>query len=126
MRAPLSSLPVVLLDSVTQVRPTHAGCVVVTGSHGGVSAAGYALEVAAALYVFNDAGVGKDDAGIAGLKTLDAAGIAAVAVAHTSARIGEARDSFTHGVIAHVNRGAAALGLTPGARLRDLLGSLQL
>lgn len=123
MRVPLSALRVVLLDSVTQVEPAHAGCVVVTGSHGGASAAHYALEVAAALYVFNDAGAGKDDAGIAGLFRLESAGIAAAAVAHMSARIGEARDTYANGVIARVNRGAAALGLAPGRRLREAIGT---
>lgn len=121
MRAPLSELAVFLLDSVTQVQPAHAGCVVVTGSHGGASAAQFALDVAAALYVFNDAGVGKDAAGVAGLYALERAGIAAVAVTHTSARIGEARDTYVNGVIAHANRGAVALGLRTGERLRDVL-----
>ena len=121
MRGPLSDLPVVLLDSVTQVQPAHAGCVVVTGSHGGASAAKYALDVAAALYVFNDAGVGKDGAGIAGLAQLDAAGIAAAAVAHTSARIGEARDTYEHGIVSAVNRKAAALGLSRGQGLCEQL-----
>ncbi len=122
MRGVLSAQPVVLLDSVTQVLPAHAGCVVVTGSHGGTSAARFALEVAAALYVFNDAGVGKDDAGVAGLKMLGDAGIAAATVAHSSARIGEARETFEHGLITFVNPQAEAMGLRPGQRLRDCIG----
>jgi hypothetical protein len=85
---------VALLDSITQVKPDHAGMVVVTGSHGGVSAAHYARAVAARLYVFNDAGVGKDEAGIAALTSLDAHGLAAATVSHLSARIGEARDTW--------------------------------
>ena len=123
MAALLSSLPVVLLDSITQVRPEHAGMVVISGSHGGVSAGHYASQVRAALYVFNDAGVGKDQAGIASLATLDALGIAAAAVAHTSARIGEARDTYEDGVVSHANAAAVALGIQPGAVLRTQLGS---
>ena len=61
-----------------------------TGSHGGVSAARFALDVRAALYVFNDAGGGKEQAGVAGLDLLEAASIAAICVSHDSARIGEA------------------------------------
>jgi hypothetical protein len=112
---------VVLLDSVAQLAPEHAGHVVVTGSHGGTSAARYALKVAAHLVVFNDAGVGKDGAGIAALALLDAAGQAAAAVAHDSARIGEAADTFASGVLSHVNGAAARLGLVPGQRLEQAL-----
>jgi hypothetical protein len=108
---------VVLLDSVTEVTAAHAGCVVVTGSHGGRSVVPYAGAVPARLYAFNDAGVGKDEAGIAALALLDATGQAAVAVAHTSARIGEARDTW-HGVISRVNRAAAAAGYRVGEALQ--------
>jgi hypothetical protein len=111
----------VLLDSVTQVEFGHAGQLVVTGSHGGASVVPYARAVRAWLYVFNDAGVGKDGAGIAALALLDADRIAAVAVAHTSARIGEALDSWEHGVVAHLNGAAAALGLRTGTPLREQL-----
>jgi hypothetical protein len=109
---------VVLLDSVTEVTAAHAGCVVVTGSHGGQSAGRYALAVRARLYVFNDAGVGKDEAGIAALAMLDDAGQSAVAVAHTSARIGEAADTWTGGVISRANTAAAAQGYRAGQSLR--------
>jgi hypothetical protein len=67
--------------------------------------------VRAWLYVFNDAGVGKDRAGIAALDLLDADGIAAVTVSHDSARIGEASDAWQHGVLSHLNAAAVALGL---------------
>src|SRR5512141_1719081 len=112
------AVDVVLLDSVTEVTPAHAHCVVVTGSHGGQSAGRYALAVRARLYVFNDAGIGKDEAGIAALTMLDGVGQPAVAVAHTSARIGEAADTWTGGVISRANRAAAALGYRAGAALR--------
>lgn len=115
---------VVLLDSVTQTAAEHAGCIVVTGSHAGRSVVRYALAVPAKLYVFNDAGVGKDGAGIAALAELEALGVAAVAVAHTSARIGEALDTWEHGVLSTVNAAAARLGLAPGRRLRKALAAL--
>lgn len=112
---------VVLLDSVTEVTAAHAGCVVVTGSHGGQSAGRYALAVHARLYVFNDAGIGKDEAGIAALAMLDDAGQPAVAVAHTSARIGEAADTWTGGVISCANAAAAAQGYRAGQSLRAVV-----
>jgi hypothetical protein len=117
----ITAPPLVLLDSVTQVEPAHAGSLVVTGSHGGASVVAYARAVRGWLYVFNDAGVGKDNAGIAALDLLQADGIAAATVAHTSARIGEADDSWQHGVVSHLNAGAAAHGLRIGLSLREQL-----
>jgi len=118
---PIEAPPLLLLDSVTQVEFGHAGRLVVTGSHGGASVVPYARAVRAWLYVFNDAGVGKDGAGIAALDLLQADGIAAVAVAHSSARIGEALDAWESGVVSHLNEAARALGLRDGAPLRDQL-----
>jgi hypothetical protein len=111
----------VLLDSVTTVGPQHVGCVVVTGSHGGASVVPYARSVRALLYVFNDAGIGKDEAGVAALDELDAAGIAAAAVSHMTARIGEARDSWEHGVVSRANQVAQSIGVRVGRRLREML-----
>jgi hypothetical protein len=118
---------VLLLDSVTKVTPQDAGAIVVTGSHGGSSAGEFALAVKLALVVFNDAGVGKDRAGIAALDMLQAGGVPAAAAAHTSARIGDAQDMWANGVLSHVNALAAGLGLAPGmavqAALRRLIGA---
>lgn len=111
----------VLLDSVTTVRPEHAGCIVVTGSHGGASVVPYALRVAARLYVFNDAGIGKDDAGVTALASLERAGVAAAAVSHASARIGDARDGWECGVVTRANAQALALGVRVGRPLRETL-----
>ncbi len=112
---------VLLVDSITQLEAADAGAVVVSGSHGGVSSASYALAWPLALAVFNDAGIGKDEAGIAALGLLQAHGRAAATVAHTSARIGDAQDAWTQGVISRVNAAASAGGLAPGDRLRDAL-----
>jgi hypothetical protein len=109
----------ILLDSVTQVGPAQAGDVVVTGSHGGASVVRYARAVRTLLYVFNDAGIGKDRAGVAALVELERDGIAAVAVSHDSARIGEAQDAWDHGRISVVNAPAQRLGLAVGRLLRD-------
>ena len=121
-----SGLPAatLLFDSITEAVGVSAGCIVVSGSHGGVSSARYALQAAPRLAVFNDAGVGKDGAGIAALAVLQAQGIAACTVAHTSARIGEARSTLADGVVSHVNAGAAALGLAFGQPLRQAVAAL--
>ena len=69
--------PVRLLDSITEAVGTAASCVVVSGSHGGLSAGRFALQAQTFLAIFNDAGVGKDGAGVAALSLLAQAGMAA-------------------------------------------------
>lgn len=115
---------VIVMDSITQVDADDAGAIVVSGSHGGTSSGEFALAVPLAAAFFNDAGVGKDRAGIAALEMLQERGVAAGAVAHDSARIGDATDAWANGVISHVNDAARALGLVPGARLGEALRRL--
>lgn len=103
-----------LVDSITELVTADAGCLAVSGSHGGRSAAHYALAARPLLTVFNDAGVGKDEAGIAALALMGAAGLAAVTVSHQSACIGQAASTWESGVISHANAMAQALGCTPG------------
>lgn len=112
---------VLIVDSITQLAPDDAGAIVVCGSHGGTSAGTFALAVPLAAAFFNDGGGGKDDAGIAALDMLQAKGIPAGAVAHTSARIGDAQDAWDNGVLSHVNAAARALGFAPGDRLSAVL-----
>jgi hypothetical protein len=112
---------VVIMDSISLVADGDAGAWVVSASHGGTSSGSIALEVPLAGAFFNDAGVGKEQAGIAALAMLEARGIPAGTVAHTSARIGDARDTWHEGVVSHVNAAAAALGIRPGERLQDAL-----
>lgn len=116
--AVLHSKRVLLLDSITWIEAGDAGQIVISGSHGGRSAAEYAILFPLALCCINDAGVGKDRAGIVALDMLEARGTPGVAFSHDSARIGEARDAWDHGVISHCNPRAAALGLTVGQALR--------
>lgn len=112
---------VLLVDSITQLEAGDAGAVVVSGSHGGCSSASYALSHPMRLVIFNDAGVGKDAAGIAALDLLQQRGRAAAAVSHDSARIGDALDAWQHGMLSHVNPLAADMGLAPGATLQQAL-----
>jgi hypothetical protein len=114
---------IVLIDSAAMVHPDDAGQVVVTGSHGGLVGGdpGMALRTDAFAAVFNDAGIGIEEAGLGRLSALDRRGIAAFTVSAASARVGEARSSFEDGVISRVNETAARLGAEMGARARDVL-----
>ena len=110
-----------VVDSITQLSPADAGCLAVSGSHGGISSAQYALAARPLLSVFNDAGVGLDRAGLAALPFLQSHDLAACTVAHTSARIGDAASTLDDGVINHLNAQAAALGVQAGQRCCDLI-----
>ena len=114
-------VPLRLLDSITEAVGGPAGCVVVSGSHGGISAGRFALQAKVFLAVFNDAGVGKDAAGIAALALMQAQGVAACTVSHTSACIGEAASTWQSGVISHANAAAQALGAQRGQALQQWL-----
>ena len=115
---------VVIMDTITKVSAEDAGSIVVAASHGGVSSGEFALAVPLLAVFFNDAGVGKNRSGIAALAMLQALGIAAGAVSHESACIGDAADMWEHGVISHLNAAAAALGLREGALLRRAMEGL--
>ena len=115
---------VVLMDSITKVNGDDKGALVVCASHGGTSSGEFALEVPLKLVVFNDAGGGKDDAGIAALAMLQKHGVAAATVAHTSGRIGDSLDMWENGVLSHVNAVARELGLNNGDKVRDKLTRL--
>ena len=110
---------VLAAESVTALAPEVRGAVLVAGSHGGIIAAHLAAAAGARAVVFNDAGVGKDAAGIAGLAYLERIGTAAAAVAHTSARIGDGADALERGVVSHANALAASLGVVAGMRCRE-------
>ena len=81
----------------------------------------YAARVPVAAVFFNDAGGGKDEAGRAALPLLDGLGIAAGTVAHDSAMIGDALDTFTSGVVSAVNERARTAGFSTGAPLREMV-----
>lgn len=120
----IGGVAVVLMDSIALVAPEHKGAIVLTGSHGGQSAGDYALKVPLRAVIFNDAGIGKDEAGVVALGMLQARGIAAAAIAHTSGRIGDARDMWEQGVISRVNDAAGACGVEPGMSARRAVNRL--
>lgn len=112
---------VVAMASVGLATPENAGDVICAGSHTGVvtweyvSRYGYGV----AGIICNDAAVGRDRAGIAGLEPLFYAGVAAASVSHDSARIGDGRSTYADGLISHVNRLAKAAGIRRGMPARE-------
>ncbi|WP_372421687.1 hypothetical protein [Salinarimonas chemoclinalis] len=109
----------ILADTITRLPEGAGGAVVVSGSHGGVYAAYVARRDGVRAVILNDAGVGKDEAGIGGLAWLAAAGMAAATVSAASADIGDAADMLVRGIVSHANARAAALGVRPGQACRE-------
>src|SRR5262249_44332262 len=99
----------IVLDSVTHLGDEAASRVVVAASHAGGYAAVFAAARGVRAVVLNDAGIGKDEAGIAGLALLDEIGVASVAIDYRSARIGDGQDMIASGVVSHVNATARDL-----------------
>jgi hypothetical protein len=116
---PVLAVPVLLSDSVTVFGAAGAGAVLVTGSHGGASALAYAIASGARGVVVNDAGIGKEEAGISGLGPAALAGVGVVAVGHESACIGHGRDTWERGIVRHVNGPAMTAGIHEGMHVAE-------
>ena len=100
-----------VVDSITELNGQDAGCIAVSGSHGGLSSARYALAARPLFSVFNDAGGGLAGAGLAALGYLQSHSLAAGTVAHSSAKIGDGHSTLATGNISGLNACALALGL---------------
>jgi hypothetical protein len=100
--------------TITKLPPDAAGQVVVSGSHGGRYPGYLAAKGGLRAVLLNDAGIGKDAAGIGSLPYLDALGIAAAVVSHESCRIGDTDDMIARGRVSHANTVARAAGVVAG------------
>ena len=107
-------MPIIEAPTITSLPPEARGAVVVSGSHGGRYPGYLAAKAKVRAVVFSDAGVGRSGAGVASLPYLERYGIAAAAVSHVSARIGDPADMMRRGVVSHANATAQAIGVEPG------------
>ncbi|MDF1719555.1 MAG: hypothetical protein P1U65_02670 [Minwuia sp.] len=117
---------IVLADTITSLPAEAAGAVVVCGSHGGVFPAACAIKAGVRAVILNDAGVGRDQAGIGGLDLCLSHGMAAATVNAMSCRIGDAADMLQRGRIGHVNALALTVGVRPGMSVEDAAEALLL
>jgi hypothetical protein len=113
------------LHSITLLGAGHVGKVVIAASHGGVYAGHCAALGGVRAVILNDAGVGRDRAGIGSLDYLEGLGLAAATADSRSCRIGDGDDMRDCGIVSHVNPAAAALGCAPGQRVADCAGRLR-
>jgi hypothetical protein len=72
-------------------------------------------------WIANDAGMGKNQSGIAGLAICAEQGMPAAAVSASSARIGDNMSTYTDGIISAVNDIAARRGVAVGMAAKDAL-----
>ena len=119
MNAADETVKIVTVASCSNVRAEHRAQVVVSGSYGGRYNAFNAAKWPVRAVIMNDAGIGKDNAGIVGLEFLDRIGMAAATADAQTCHIGDGDHMLAHGIVSHVNRAAAALGCAPGQSVRD-------
>ncbi len=100
----IDDVSITVTDSITFLNESNAGDIVVCGSHGGVSAGHYAQKHRLKAVFFNDAGIGKNNAGIKSLESLSDAGIIACTVDCMSAEIFNGQDVLDNGIITVCNQ----------------------
>jgi hypothetical protein len=113
-----------VLDSVTHLTEDHRGKSSYCASHGGLYAGYFAAKCGVGGVILNDAGIGRDQAGIAGLKMLADLQVPAAAISHRSARIGDGIDGLARGIISTVNTTARELGIAEGMTCAEALDRL--
>ena len=114
-----------IIDSISDLCLEHSNLWIFCGSHGGLNAAKHALSFDISGIVFNDAGIGKDCAGVAGLEFCDQHGVPAACVDCHTARIGEGKETFHNGVISRINKHAFLLGIDQGMPCEKIINILK-
>jgi len=117
---------VILLDSLGDLQPSNSSPILVCGSHCGDNGTfARKLKNCHVKAVFlNNAGIGKNQAGISGLSHYEVENILACAVDHNSAEIGVARDIWESGIISHTNKLAEEAGIQPGDSVQEAVARI--
>ncbi|MCB1510558.1 MAG: hypothetical protein KDJ36_06605 [Hyphomicrobiaceae bacterium] len=113
-----------VLDSVTHLTDADRGRAALCASHGGLYAGYHAAKMGVGALILNDAGIGLDSAGIAGVKLLDDLGTPAAAMGNRTARIGDGADGLARGRLTYVNPTAEQLGVEIGQTCREAMAIL--
>ena len=110
---------IVVADSAAGMDDRSKGDVFVDGSHCGVNVGEMTINSGMGGMIGNDAGMGKNDGGIAALKMCDEHGIPAAAVAAMSAKIGDGMSTYEQGKISVANETAKKMGVTVGMTAKE-------
>lgn len=120
-QAEVGGIKVTIADSITFLNENNADDIVVCGSHGGMSAGKYAKKHQVKAVFFNDAGIGRNNAGIKSLEYLNSAGILACTVDCMTAEIFNGQDVLENGIITVCNQLAEAKGITKGMIVKEAI-----
>ena len=115
---------IVVADSAAGMDERSKGDVFVDGSHCGVNVGEMTINSGMGAMIGNDAGMGKNNAGIAALKMCDEHGIPAAAVAAMSAKIGSGMSTYEQGKISAANETAKKMGVRAGMSAREAADKL--
>ena len=117
----IDGVSITVTDSITFLNESNAGDIVVCGSHGGASAGHYAQKHRLKAVFFNDAGIGKNNAGIKSLESLTDAGILACTVDCMSAEIFNGQDTLDNGIITVCNQLATSRNIKEKMTVKEAI-----
>lgn len=117
----IDGVNITVTDSITFLNENNAGDIVVCGSHGGLSAGEYAQKYRVKAVFFNDAGIGKNNAGVKSLENLSDKGILACTVDCMSAEIFNGLDVFENGIISVCNQLATTCGINKNMSVKEAI-----
>jgi uncharacterized protein YunC (DUF1805 family) len=117
--ASLGKYRIVIVDASSDVSENNSNDIIITGSHSGENACTYLSGLGIKGTIGNDGGLGKEDAGIAGLKVLEDQNIPAAAVAAMSAKIGNGASTYEQGRISAANKLARDIGVSIGLPAKE-------
>lgn len=120
----IDGVTITVTDSITFLNESNAGDIVVCGSHGGVSAGHYAQKHRLKAVFFNDAGIGKNNAGIKSLDSLSDAGILACTVDCMSAEIFNGQDVLENGIISVCNQLAKTRNIIVNMTVKEAIKNI--
>lgn len=110
---------IVAMDSNSMVTQNNKRDIIMTGSHGGRVGSRPAVKYPVAAAFYNDAGVGKEKAGISRLTWLEENHIYGATVDADTARIGIGLETYELGIVSHVNALTESIGVRPGISAQE-------
>jgi uncharacterized protein YunC (DUF1805 family)/predicted esterase YcpF (UPF0227 family) len=117
----IDGIGITVTNSITFLNENNSGDIVTCGSHGGVSAGHYAQKHGVKAVFFNDAGIGKNKAGVKSLESLSNAGILACTVDCMSAEIFNGQDVLDNGIISVCNQLAKAKNIKEKMTVKEAI-----
>jgi uncharacterized protein YunC (DUF1805 family) len=110
---------IIVTNTAGSYNENNKNDVVIDGSHFGVNSAKMAVDATVKGRIGNDAGIGKNSAGIAGLNILEKVGIPSAAVSSMSAKIGVGMSTWDTGKVSTVNESARKIGVKVGMTTKE-------